>query len=96
MISTPTVKFDLAARLLEGARGTRVAVVGDIMLDRYLAGDVKRISPEAPVPVVTVRRQRRALGGAGNVAAGLRVLGISCRLVGVVGPAESGPPTSVS
>ena len=54
--------------LLDGARGRRVAIVGDAMLDVYLRGDVDRISPEAPVPVVRVRSRTLALGGAANVA----------------------------
>lgn len=66
-------------------RGVRVAVVGDCMLDVYLTGDVRRISPEAPVPVVQVRGERTAPGGAANVAAALRALGAECRLIGVVG-----------
>src|ERR1700722_1992564 len=48
--------------------GARVLVVGDVMLDRYWFGDVNRISPEAPVPVVHVQRQEDRLGGAANVA----------------------------
>ncbi len=55
--------------LLEQMRGRRVVVVGDAMLDRYLIGDTERISPEAPVPVVSVTERRLALGGAANVAA---------------------------
>lgn len=55
------------------------------MLDRYVVGNVDRISPEAPVPVVHVREQRSALGGAANVAAGVKALGGTCRLVGVRG-----------
>lgn len=59
------------------------------MLDHYVTGEVERISPEAPVPVVRVESEHRALGGAANVAAGVRALGAACRLVGVVG--EDGP-----
>ncbi len=53
----------------------KVAVLGDVMLDRYFWGDVERISPEAPVPVVHVNRRSRRLGGAANVAANLAALG---------------------
>ena len=60
-------------------------VVGDIMLDRYLIGDTERLSPEAPVPVVTVRERHSALGGAANVAANVVALGARCLLVGAVG-----------
>jgi D-beta-D-heptose 7-phosphate kinase/D-beta-D-heptose 1-phosphate adenosyltransferase len=63
----------------------RAAVVGDVMLDRYLLGDVERISPEAPVPVLTVEEERIAPGGAANVAANLAALGASVSLTGVVG-----------
>ena len=64
---------------------SRVVVVGDIMLDRYLIGDTDRLSPEAPVPVVTVRERHSALGGAANVAANVAALGARCILVGTVG-----------
>jgi D-beta-D-heptose 7-phosphate kinase/D-beta-D-heptose 1-phosphate adenosyltransferase len=72
---------DLVAR----ARGRRIVVVGDVMLDRYLLGDTDRLSPEAPVPVVHVRETRMALGGAANVAANVAAIGAEVRLVGVVG-----------
>lgn len=85
MTSEPPVTRDEAGRLLADASAARVLVVGDVMLDRYLIGEVGRISPEAPVPVVRVARHRRALGGAANVAAGVRALGGACRLVGAVG-----------
>src|SRR5206468_11921832 len=63
----------------------RIVVVGDAMLDLYLEGDAERISPEAPVPVVTVRARRTALGGAANVAANVAAIGAECRLVAVIG-----------
>lgn len=63
----------------------RVLVVGDVMLDRYWFGDVERISPEAPVPVVAVRNTQERLGGAANVAMNVRALGGQCTLVGIVG-----------
>ncbi|HTR49103.1 MAG TPA: D-glycero-beta-D-manno-heptose-7-phosphate kinase [Kofleriaceae bacterium] len=66
-------------------RGHRVVVVGDIMLDEYLKGDVSRISPEAPVPVLEVRSHDYVLGGAGNAAANIQALGGATTLVGVVG-----------
>ena len=71
--------------LLERARGKRIAVVGDAMLDVYLSGDVERISPEAPVPVVRVRERRYALGGAANVAQNVVAIGARCDLVAAVG-----------
>ena len=68
----------------------RLLVVGDLMLDRYWFGDVERISPEAPVPVVRVRRSEERLGGAANVALNAVVLGAPAVLVGVVGDDEAG------
>jgi D-glycero-beta-D-manno-heptose-7-phosphate kinase len=72
-------------QLLGAMRGRVVVVVGDVMLDRYLDGDIERISPEAPVPVVRVGGRRASLGGAANVAANLAALGATPRLVGLVG-----------
>jgi D-beta-D-heptose 7-phosphate kinase / D-beta-D-heptose 1-phosphate adenosyltransferase len=68
----------------------RVLVVGDVMLDRYLWGDVKRISPEAPVPVVRVRQQSEVPGGAGNVAANLAGLECPVSILGICGNDEAG------
>lgn len=76
---------DRVIRLLEKMRGVRVVVLGDAMLDRYLLGDTDRLSPEAPVPVVTVREARAALGGAANVAANVAAIGARCHLVAAVG-----------
>jgi len=76
--------------ILERSRGLRVAVVGDVMLDVYLVGNVTRISPEAPVPVVHVTEERHALGGAANVAANVVAIGAGCRLVGIVGRDDAG------
>jgi rfaE bifunctional protein kinase chain/domain len=72
----------------------RLLVVGDVMLDRYWFGDVSRISPEAPVPVVHVQRTEERPGGAANVARNITALGASCRLLSVVGEDEAG--TSLS
>ncbi|RJR31361.1 MAG: D-glycero-beta-D-manno-heptose-7-phosphate kinase [Candidatus Latescibacterota bacterium] len=68
----------------------RVAVVGDLMLDRYIWGQVERISPEAPVPVVAVAETSVRLGGAANVAWNLASLGVRANLAGVVGKDASG------
>jgi D-beta-D-heptose 7-phosphate kinase/D-beta-D-heptose 1-phosphate adenosyltransferase len=76
--------------ILERSRGLRVAVVGDLMLDVYLVGNVSRISPEAPVPVVHVHEERYALGGAANVAANVAALGAEVHLVGYVGADDAG------
>ncbi len=67
----------------------RVLVVGDIMLDRYWYGDVSRISPEAPVPVVKVQQQTNCPGGAGNVALNVKTLGASVTLLGITGKDET-------
>ena len=72
-------------QLIQRMRSSRVVVVGDIMLDRYLIGDTERLSPEAPVPVVTVAERHAALGGAANVAANVAAMGARCFLVGTVG-----------
>ena len=78
------------AQLLKSIRGLRIAVAGDIMLDEWLWGTVRRISPEAPVPVVEVSAQSFTLGGAGNVANNLAALGAKVRLIGVVGADDAG------
>jgi len=64
---------------------TSVAVIGDLMMDRYVWGNVARISPEAPVPVVSLEGESSSLGGAANVAANIDALGSNVRLYGVVG-----------
>ena len=69
---------------------TRIAILGDAMLDIYLRGDVDRISPEAPVPVVRVRERRQALGGAANVAQNAVALGARAELVAALGDDASG------
>ncbi len=76
--------------LLASAPGHRIAIVGDAMLDVYLRGDVERISPEAPVPVVRVSDRRHALGGAANVAQNVSAIGARCELVAAVGHDEAG------
>ncbi len=68
----------------------RILVVGDIMLDRYWFGDVSRISPEAPVPIVRIERREERLGGAANVARNAAALGAHTGLLGVVGADEAG------
>jgi len=67
-----------------------VVVLGDVMLDEFIWGDVSRISPEAPVPVVEIRRQSTHLGGAANVLANLVALGAKACVIGVVGDDEAG------
>ena len=65
--------------------GKRILVIGDLMVDQFVWGDVDRISPEAPVPVVHVRSESMRLGGAANVAGNLRALGADAILAGVIG-----------
>ena len=77
-------------------RKTHIAVIGDVMLDRYLIGDVDRISPEAPVPVVSVEEDRVVAGGAANVAANIAALGATPHLVGVVGDDDAGAALRVA
>ena len=79
-----------AAEILEKLRGRNVVVLGDVMLDEFVWGDVTRISPEAPVPVVDVRRESVHLGGAANVLANLVALGALGSVVGVVGNDAAG------
>jgi rfaE bifunctional protein kinase chain/domain len=81
---TPLTR-DRILQLIARMKTSRVVVIGDIMLDRYLVGETDRLSPEAPVPVVTVRERHAALGGAANVAANVAALGAACQLVGAVG-----------
>ncbi|MBI4541910.1 MAG: D-glycero-beta-D-manno-heptose-7-phosphate kinase [Gemmatimonadetes bacterium] len=76
--------------LLDAMRHRRVVVIGDAMLDIYLVGEVDRISPEAPVPVVTVKERRYALGGAANVAANVAAIGAEVTLVAAVGDDRRG------
>ncbi|MBI3938992.1 MAG: D-glycero-beta-D-manno-heptose-7-phosphate kinase [Betaproteobacteria bacterium] len=75
---------------IEGIRRARVLVVGDVMLDRYWFGDVERISPEAPVPVVRFDRSEERPGGAANVARNVAALGARVTLLSVVGRDEPG------
>ena len=82
----PTLLFDAVRQL---KRGT-VLVVGDAMLDRYVYGRVERVSPEAPVPVLTVEREVALPGGAGNVVRNLTALGAAVAFVSVVGDDQAG------
>ncbi len=76
--------------LLPETSATRILVVGDVMLDRYWFGEVSRISPEAPVPVVKVERTEERPGGAANVARNCAALGARVALLSVVGADEAG------
>ncbi|MEO8911330.1 MAG: PfkB family carbohydrate kinase [Gemmatimonadaceae bacterium] len=85
-----TISRDRLIELLESGAHQRVAIIGDAMLDVYLRGDVDRISPEAPVPVVRIRDKELALGGAANVAHNVAAIGAMCDLVCAVGEDAEG------
>lgn len=78
----------IVSRIEGDWRQTRVLVVGDVMLDRYIWGDVERISPEAPVPVVRMAHRSEQPGGAANVAMNIAGLGAQVTLAGFAGPDE--------
>lgn len=75
---------------LDSLKNQNVLVIGDLMIDKYIIGDVSRISPEAPVPVLKQTRIERKLGGAGNVLANLKSLGANVRAMGRVGNDSEG------
>jgi rfaE bifunctional protein kinase chain/domain len=79
-----------SSKLLAALNDARILVVGDVMLDRYWFGEVERISPEAPVPVVKVERVEERPGGAANVARNVASLGAKVSLLSVVGADEAG------
>src|SRR3954464_7358842 len=81
--------FDFDALSQATARQT-VLCVGDLMLDEFVYGDVSRISPEAPAPVIAVRRSETDIGGAGNVARNIASLGARCLFVGLTGDDDAG------
>ncbi|MEL7533060.1 MAG: PfkB family carbohydrate kinase [Bacteroidota bacterium] len=78
------------AGFLGTAKGKKVLVIGDLMIDRYLWGKVERISPEAPVPIVAVQKEENRLGGAANVALNLQSLEAEVSLAGLIGNDEMG------
>lgn len=84
--------MDLAAlqKLLDTVSGVRLACVGDVMVDRFVYGEVSRTSPEAPVPVLALGRETVMLGGAGNVARNVAALGGSAALAGLIGDDAAG------
>jgi D-beta-D-heptose 7-phosphate kinase/D-beta-D-heptose 1-phosphate adenosyltransferase len=78
------------AALIPKLAGARVLVVGDVMLDRFVYGEVERISPEAPIPVLKIARQTAMLGGAGNVARNLAAIGARATLAAAIGNDDAG------
>ena len=81
--------FDLEKKLQE-TRKLAVLCIGDLMLDDFVYGEVSRISPEAPAPVIAVQREEIVIGGAGNVARNIAALGAKCIFLGIVGNDEAG------
>lgn len=76
------------AQKLQNLGKPRILVVGDLILDRYVWGEVERISPEAPIPVLFAQRQEARLGGAGSVVSNLKALGAEALIFGIVGADE--------
>jgi D-beta-D-heptose 7-phosphate kinase/D-beta-D-heptose 1-phosphate adenosyltransferase len=83
-------ELDLHPDVVLGFEGAAIFVLGDLMLDQYLAGSVERISPEAPVPVILAGKERTVLGGAANVAANIAALGGKATVCGLFGKDEAG------
>src|ERR1700676_1375333 len=81
--------FDFEEALKLVAKQT-ILCFGDLMLDDFVYGEVSRVSPEAPVPVIAVRREEKVIGGAGNVARNIASLGARCLFVGVIGADDTG------
>lgn len=81
---------DSLVRLVDCLAGVRVLCVGDVMLDHFVYGEVERVSPEAPIPVLAIERETRTLGGAGNVLRNLDALGAQACFVSVVGDDPAG------
>src|ERR1700716_3799764 len=81
--------FDFEA-LSQAILGQTVLCVGDLMLDEFVYGEVSRVSPEAPAPVIAVQRSETNIGGAGNVARNIAALGARCIFAGLVGEDEAG------
>ena len=85
MITTETI-----SRLFSGFNKLNVLIIGDVMVDAYLWGKVERISPEAPVPIVTVEKRENRLGGAANVGLNVRSLGATVYICAVIGKDQKG------
>lgn len=83
-------RMEILEAIVSSSRPASVLVIGDLMLDRFIWGEVTRISPEAPVPVVAIERETAHLGGAANVASNLRALACEVTLSGIVGNDTAG------
>ncbi|MFA7362163.1 MAG: PfkB family carbohydrate kinase, partial [Candidatus Kapaibacterium sp.] len=77
-------------KLFINAVDSKICIIGDVMLDRYMFGDVNRISPEAPVQVFDLRKVENKLGGSSNVCLNVKTLGANPYLIGVIGDDEMG------
>jgi len=82
--------LSLEYEIVSAFAGIRVVVIGDVMLDRFVFGDVQRVSPEAPIPIFRFRHDDQALGGAGNVARNVVRMGGQATLIGVIGEDATG------
>jgi len=92
-LQTEHKELEKAAHTVDAVK-KRILIAGDVMLDRYWFGEVNRISPEAPVPIVRVERREERLGGAANVALNAVALGVDASLMGVIGEDEAGNSVS--
>lgn len=84
------MKTDKLIKIIDNFKGKKIGVIGDVMLDHFIFGDVERISPEAPVPVVFVNKETFIPGGAANTASNIVALGGEVFVVGLIGPDEAG------
>jgi rfaE bifunctional protein kinase chain/domain len=84
------VDYEKMVKIVQDFKKKRILILGDLMLDKYIWGDVTRISPEAPVPIVEVNKDTSCLGGAGNVSHNLESLSAFPILVGVIGEDNEG------
>src|SRR5512140_2441392 len=89
-MKSPSIPPRRVSQLLAHANRKRILVVGDVMLDQFIWGNVARISPEAPVPVVDFERESFMPGGAANVARNLTTLQVPTELFGVLGNDHAG------
>src|SRR3989344_8177591 len=76
--------------IIKNFKGKKIGIIGDLMLDKFIYGSFKRISPEAPVPIISVQKEICMPGGAGNTAANITALGGRAFVIGVVGNDQAG------
>ncbi|MBO5441399.1 MAG: bifunctional heptose 7-phosphate kinase/heptose 1-phosphate adenyltransferase, partial [Alphaproteobacteria bacterium] len=75
---------------IKNFQNVRMLIIGDVMLDEFIYGKVERISPEAPVPVIRLKSEKKMLGGAGNVALNAAALKVNTSFIGLIGNDEAG------